>query len=458
MGLVMMIFGVSETSAHAVVSGIWLLGVLAWYLWISRLYTRLLAFIVGLALISMPVVVLWGRSIMLEAPAVGMCALSVYFFQRFLERPSHASSILVGLSLFTTLMIKQTTLFIVPVLLIYSQSLHQRRKAICRKESLWAVLGVVLAMVIIALHALLFGPEAVMSGKNYAASGSPELWTWARWGLYAQSIHEGAGSLLSILAIVGIALAAYRPERYIVLPFAWLVAAYLWCTYLSGVPANNARYAFYAMPAVAFFSAYGIWHFKDIPVLKWGWVILILVAVGLNTTSALQTAHRYVSGYDTAARFVYGLPNSGTILFAGKHDGNFIFHLHKLDRERKRVVLRGDKTLVEMSVAKYFGVKSHVRDQSDVRSLLNKNAVRWIVVESRDLVGLKEIGLLHKTLSGPGYRLLARFPVGTNVDEFKDLEVRVYENLDLVLPVDGRVRIAYPYLGKTYEFTFSDRR
>jgi len=36
--------------------------------------------------------------------------------------------------------------------------------------------------------------------------------------------------------------------------------------------------------------------------------------------------------------------------------------------------------------------------------------------------------------------------------------VRVYENLDLVLPVDGRVRIAYPYLGKTYEFTFSDRR
>jgi hypothetical protein len=172
----------------------------------------------------------------------------------------------------------------------------------------------------------------------------------------------------------------------------------------------------------------------------------------------LRTPHRYVSGYDTAARFVYGLPNSGAILFAGKHDGNFIFHLRNLDRGRQRVVLRGDKTLVDMSVHKYFGVRSHVTNAAGVQSLLNDHAVRWIVVESRDLVGLKEFRMLNEILDGPGYRLLARFPVATNVPEFEGVDVLVYENLGLVLPPDGRVRIAYPYLGKSYEFTFSDRR
>lgn len=459
MGLVMNAFGVSEVSAHATIIGVWLVGVVAWYAWLAPRYGSGTALAACLALLSMPVIVLWSRSIMLEAPAVGMCALGVYFFQRYLDRPSHATAIIAGLVLFATLMVKQTTLFILPVLLVYALSFQQGREALWRKEAGWGVVAIVLALLIIAAHALLFGPEAVMSGETHAGSGAASLWSWERWGLYGKSIYLAVGPVIALLAVLGLVLALYRLDRNAnLLPIVWLVAAYAWSTYLTGVPPNNARYAVYAMPAVAFFSAYGIWYFQTRPVLRWTWGLLLLVAIGWHVSDALQTPHRYVSGYDTAARFVYRLPNSGAILFAGKHDGNFIFHLRNLDRARQRVVLRGDKTLVDMSVHKYFGVRSHVTNAAGIQSLLNDHAVRWIVVESRDLVGLREFRMLNQMLDGPGFRRLAKIPVATNVPEFDGVDLLVYENLGLVLPTDGRVRIAYPYLGKGYEFTFSDRR
>jgi len=459
MGLVMNTFGVSEVSAHASVIGVWLVGVVGWYAWLAPRYGVLAALASCLALLSMPVVLLWGRSVMLEAPALAMCALGVYFFQRYLDRPGHSTAIVSGLVLFATLMVKQTTLFILPVLLVYALSFQQGRRALWRKETGWGAIAVALALLVIAAHALLFGPEAVMSGDTHIGTGAAALWSWSRWGLYGKSLYLAIGPLITPLAVLGLALAVYRLDHYTnLVPIAWLVAAYVWCTYLTGVPSNNARYALYAMPAVAFFSAYGIWHFQERPILRWSWGLLLLVAVGWHVAEALRTPHRYVSGYDTAARFVDGLPNSGAILFAGKHDGNFIFHLRKLDRDRQRVVLRGDKTLVSMSVHKYFGVRSHVANAASIQTLLNEHSVRWIVVESRDLVGLKEFKLLNEVLKGPEYRQVAKIPVATNVPEFKDVDVLVYENLGLSLPPDGRVRIAYPYLGKSYEFTFRDSR
>lgn len=168
---------------------------------------------------------------------------------------------------------------------------------------------------------------------------------------------------------------------------------------------------------------------------------MLLFAVGWQLLEAVWSPHRYVSGYEVAARTVYELPNNGTILFAGKHDGNFIFHLRRLDQKRQRVVLRGDKTLVSMSVHKYFGLKSHVNDVTSVQSMLNEYGVRWIVVESKDLVGLNEFKLLHEALRRPRYRLAARIQVSSNVTGFKDVEILIYENTGLNLPQNGLIRI-----------------
>lgn len=457
MGLVMSVAGVSEASAHATVIGIWVFGVVGWYLWLIRHCDRLTALAASLALLSMPVVVLWSRSVMLEAPAVAMCALGALFFQRYLDRPTHATAIVAGLVLFATLLVKQTTLFILPVLLVYGVSSEQGRRALWRKETWWGLALVAVALLLIAAHALLFGPEAVMSGESQTLPGSFPLWSFGRWSMYGRSLYLGVGPIISALTVIGIALALHRRERHVwVLPLTWLAASYIGSTYLANVPGNSQRYAFYAMPAVAFFTAYGLQYFADRQAFRWTWAGALLLAIGWNGVAAVQTPHRFVSGFETAARLVYDLPNTGAILFAGKHDGNFIFHLRNLDRDRERVVLRGDKTLVSMSVHKYFGVRSNVSDAAEIKAMLNSHGVRWVVVESRDLVGLKEFSLLHEALKGPGYRLIASVPVSTNVPEYSNVDVLVYENLSLQLPAGGRVRINFPYLGKSYDFNFPD--
>lgn len=458
-GAVMVVAGVTETSAHAAVIGVWLFGVVGWYAWLSPRLGRPAALIASLALLSMPVVVLWGRSVMLEAPATGLCALGALLFQRYIDRPGHITAFTAGFALFSALLVKQTAIFILPVLLAYALASPSGRRALWRRESWWGIILVFLALSIIAVHAIKFGPAAVMSGAQHTGSGSAARWSLERWGIYAESIYLAVGPLISVLAVLGLILSLFRGSRQVVvLPVAWLVASYIWCTLLTGAPANNARYAFYVMPAVVFFAAYGIYHFRANRVLRWGWAAALLLAVGMHASDAIQTPHRHVSGYQDAAKAVYALPNSGAILFAGKHDGNFIFHLHNLDRDRQRVVLRGDKILVSMSVHKYFGIESHVSSADDIQSLLNRNGVRWIVVESRDLVGLDEFKLLLDALQGENYSLIARIPVETNVDQFKDVDVLIYENLGLDLPADGRIRIDYPDLGRSFEFTFPDAK
>jgi hypothetical protein len=460
MGLLMMFTGTTEISAHATVIIIWVLGVVGWYAWLSRQCDWLTALASSLALLSMPVVVLWSRSVMLEAPAVAMCLLGVLFFQRYLDRPGHTTAIIAGLVLFTALLVKQTTLFILPVLLIYALSYEQGRLAIWRKTTWWGLALVSMALLVIAVHALQFGPEAVRSGESSNPSGSIPLASFGRWVIYGKSLYFAIGPAVSVLALFGMVLSLYslskRKGHYLTLPLAWLAGIYLWVTYLTGVPGNSQRYAFYAMPAIVFFAAYGVWFFAKRPALRWGWAAALFLAIAWHIANGIRTPHLYVSGYETAARLVYSLPNSGTILFAGKHDGNFIFHMRNLDQERKRIVLRGDKTLVSMSVHKYFGVQSNVSDSTSVQALLAKHGVRWIVVESRDIVGLAEFKLLHKTLQGPDYRLVESVPVSTNVPEFKELKVLIYENLVLQLPENGRIRIDYPYLGRAYDFTFPD--
>lgn len=275
MGLVMTVFGVSEISAHATVTGVWLLGVLGWYGWLVPRFGRLSALAACLALLSVPVVVLWSRSVMLEAPAVALCALSVFFFQRYLDRPGHATAIVSGLVLFTTLLVKQTTLFILPVLLAYALATKASRLALWRKESWWGVLWVAMALCLIALHALKFGPTAVISGETHSGSGSADLGSWKRWATYGEALYMGVGPFIAVLSMFGLTLSLYAlyrgQNRAVILPFTWLVISYVWCTYLTGVPDNSERYAFYAMPAITLFAAYGIYALQHHPLWKRAW-------------------------------------------------------------------------------------------------------------------------------------------------------------------------------------------
>jgi len=135
-------------------------------------------------------------------------------------------------------------------------------------------------------------------------------------------------------------------------------------------------------------------------------------------------------------------------LFAGRFDGNFIFHLRDMDTARQQVVLRGDKILVSMSVQKYFGMQSYVQNEADILKILDKYGVGLVVVENPDLVGLKEFDLLNNTLTKPQFRLLKEYPIDTTLAEASRVKIQIYQYLEQKPSKDGTIVIPLPHMGR----------
>jgi hypothetical protein len=460
LGLAMKIFGISQATAHATVVGFWLVGLTVWYFWVSTRWGRPTALASSLMLLVVPELTLWSRSVMLDVPAVAMIFVGVYFVDRYLDEPSHGRSIVAGLALSAALLLKQSVVFLIPALLLYVHLTGKGRIAFWRKETAGAILLTSLTLVLLAVHAFKFGASGLLAatvGDSFISAGTaPPRWSLQRWLVYVKALYTTAGPLLLGAALLGLVTCLRQQpwKRETGLLLSWLLVWYVVDTILFGVPTDSFRYTLYVMPVVTFFACYGLYHFRDRPTLFRVWAGAVTIWIAWHAVIAIPQPHHYVSGYEEAARVVSRLPNSGSILIQARNDGNFIFNLRRFDDQRRRVVLRSDKLLVTMSVNKLYGVKTHVQQIDDIKELLQRNAVRWIVVESRDLIGLKEFEMLHELLRTPDYRLIAEIPIRSNRPIYQNMSLQIYENTKLELPEDGVVRLDFPHLGRSFEFQF----
>ena len=209
----MSVFGLSEATAHGTVLAFWLSGLTAWYLWCARVLGRVPALFSCLVLLAAPTVVLWSRSIMLEAPAVAMLAVSLLTFERYLDRPGHGRATLLGAVLAFTLLLKQSTVFILPTLIVYAW-LSGRGKVVFRRETVVAWVLVFIALALLAVHALKFGGTglaATTGNLHEAGGGSAPRWSIARWVLYAEVLYSKVGIVPLAAAAIGVMLAGVTP-------------------------------------------------------------------------------------------------------------------------------------------------------------------------------------------------------------------------------------------------------
>jgi hypothetical protein len=203
----------------------------------------------------------------------------------------------------------------------------------------------------------------------------------------------------------------------------------------------------YALPALALLACRPLGK----PVIKDGNIprialVLLAALAAWNMYAAWIKPHPYVTGYSQAAEFVAQQKDTGLILFAGKHDGNFIFHLRALDPEKNKAVVRADKILVSMAVHKHFGTVSYVKSVEDVIRLIDRFGIGIIVIESRDVVDLPEFKLLAEAMDDQRFRMIEEIPILTNVSEFSDLSVRIYRYLEKK-EQSGALVIPLPHMG-----------
>lgn len=453
------IFGITEIAAHLSVLAFTLFGITAWYLWSYPIWGRIASILSIILFLSIPEVALWSRSVMLEIPAWAMIAISVLTFDRYLILPTVKRASLAGGALALTLLLKQTTIFIIPALVVYGfKSGYGDR--FFRREAFLAYFVVALTILGLFIHAVKFGTTATHAiGSAFSSKPvfGPSLLSINRWEINLLALLKVSGVMLSFAFIAGILTFLRSPPapQEFLLGF-WIVAWYLMVTALI-FEGNADRYTLYVLPA---FSLLACRTFSNLISLKGtfsttiGWSILVsLVGIALwNVYTTATLSHPYVSGYKEAAGFVSNGNFSGPILFAGKHDGNFIFHMRADDPNKNKIVLRGDKILLSMAVTRSYGVQSYVRNREDIMGILDRYGIEVIVVEDRDLVGLREFNLLRDVLRAPEFQLLKTIPIDTNIPELRNTNILVYRYMNRKLPQDDYLTIPLPHLRREIRY------
>lgn len=441
------ILGTSEFTGRLTVLALFATGLVVWYFWVSRIWGRTAAILSGLLFAFNPQVVLWTRSLMLDTPATMMVIVSIVLFDRYVEKPAWSTSIVAGLSVAGTLLVKQTTIFLLPVLFFYA-ILSRNGSLLLRRQAAPAMLLVALGITFVAVHALKFGDTAVAGILGQLPTDGPPKLSVERWLVHPKAVADVVGWPFLVCTLLGIAatlMPKTRNRRDAIL-LLWIAFWYVTTTILVG-PGNSARYVIYALPALALLAARSL-DVLEPPPLKLGAVAILLVALVPQILKAYQTEPRFVAGYREAAEHILRSQDRGTVLFAGKHDGNFVFHTRLGDPDRKKIILRADKLLVSMSVHKKWGVRSHVDDLQDISRLLDRHHVKYVVIERPDIVGLKEFGMLAEVAGGSDFRLERSIPVKTNVPEYQGLTINIYRRLTSALPDGDGVEVAVPVMGR----------
>ena len=129
------IFGISNTTAQLTV-GMFFLATAWGAYFVCRLWlSRMVAFATVLLFIGTPVMVLWGRQVMLEIPTFAFLFWSVYFFFRYLDSHAPRYMYLATIMVLAACYTKQPAVFIVPAYLLTLLAIY--RVELFRKAALW---------------------------------------------------------------------------------------------------------------------------------------------------------------------------------------------------------------------------------------------------------------------------------------------------------------------------------
>jgi hypothetical protein len=116
------------------------------------------------------------------------------------------------------------------------------------------------------------------------------------------------------------------------------------------------------------------------------------------------------------------------------------------------VVLRADKLLVSLAVHKYFGMTSHVSGVDDIRALIRRYGIEYVVIERPDIVGVPEFEMLAGLLAQADFERVAEFPVHASGGAEAPERIVLHRYRDHVPAADAEIVIPLPHLGREIRF------
>ena len=459
------VFGISPFSARLCTLCFGLLAIAGCYALTRKFMPPLAATCATGFLIGMPGVVFWSRLAMLEMPALAMLIWTVYAALGYFEKPTWPRWATVVFLTLSSVLVKQTAVFIVPVLGVFFVWRVIRRKTHTERETARIPAGHVIATllsVVLPLGAF-FGYTFFSGGStthmfDVVSMGKPisEWLSWDALAFYWPTLPRQAGWLVLTLAGFGFLSTLFLSGPRTFVPSSihwwiillWFVVYYLMCTLIQY---KESRYFFFNYFPLAIWAGWGAATLIGlIPPARIRATVAAALVIGVVIVG-YQTPLRYEPDYTPLiAKYEPHIRNN-IVLFEGLRDGDFTFAARRRLGKRQCVIVRGSKIFYSCPAIAWFDFKSEVSSTADVARIIDKFGFELMFVERRNLLHLKEIDLLHEELANRDrYELVGSHELTVPrpnqehrarvVDVYRPLHrsARRTRFLDIPIPIDGR--------------------
>lgn len=362
----------------------------------------------GLLLLLMPGVALYANGVLLNLPATALGLGALYHLRDGLETGRRSAWIAFAALSVAAVLTYYPAVLGIGVALAWTLAARRWRGA--RRL-------VLLLLVLLAVTGLLAASLPVHLARNLPAPGlllAPE-----RWLFYGQALQELAGLPLLVAALAGLAGASLQPAwRSEAGRLALGLGVILLC--LVPLPARDVRYALLATPLLAWSALLLPLSLLPSVAARWqgpaisGGVLGLLLAA---LPGCLAVEVPVVMGFESAATYLAQQGPHDTVMYDGRHEAVFGFHLRAADPARQRRLVLAEQVFNRRSQDRDFTRRNQALAETpeEVRKAWRESSgARWVLVEIRDESKLSATSRdLRTVLAGPDFEHVASFPLRT---------------------------------------------
>ena len=444
------VFGVSHATAQLTVSMFFLAAAWGAYFLARRWVSRVAALAVALLFIGTPAMALWGRQVMLEIPTFAFLLWAAYFFFLYLDSDKARYLYLAVLLVLGAAYTKQPAVFVVLPFLLTLYFVY--RNGLFRRLEFW-LSGLLFAggLLPLAIYTWLWGranvQQAVGGGWVQHSRLSPTTWSYV--ASYEWPLQMGWAVLaLAITYCVGCLFKKeWRlPRSAMFFLVAWVASGYVFFT---AIAVTSQRYTIFLIFPFALFAVLAI--VRLLPAKSAAYVALAFAALFFGYTLARHPVPR-ISGYRDAAQYVCSAaPPNSVIMFSGWRDGSFVFNVRSLPECKNLTVIRSDKLLLRVAIHRdLFGVKELGVAEANLKEMIGRFGVRYIVIEPDFWNDLQSMQMLVRTIHEDQFKLLTTINAVNN-REHNGSRLEIYQNLAPISREKNTLKVELPVSGISVE-------
>ncbi len=359
--------------------------------------------------LTLPLVLHWGREVMLEPAATALVIWSVVWAQRFLA--SHRTPALAWSVGFAVLApyAKQNAVLVFPVL-VAGLLLAGQQARLLERRAILAGLGAALCGAPLAYVTLRYGGVNLGQAFSQREEALPLLthlsfhllWLprsvgWPVLGLSALGLARALGARATGSAIERISWA---------LLLAWAVVGYAFLLPLL----KEVRHGFPWIPVFAVLGGIGLARvlspFRDARAIVAG---ASAACVGLFASGASEQK-LWCEGFEGPATHLAEHWDGAAVLTSLEHDGSFVFRMRSVGDERFRVY-RSAKIFESTMLHKRWGVDAKIASSVELYAALERYGIRYVVLEDEIPSETPVERLLREAVQSDRFAREAEFPV-----------------------------------------------